>query len=394
MKKKIILSILIIALCFIGAVYATEVTNPNDGLMVISDNLQVVDADDFQAGDIVTVENKTVNGNAFAAGERLTFSNVTLNGDLFVAGQYIDLKNVNVTGSVFVAGEFITLTGASFSGNLYVAGSEVSLVETTIQDVFSASAELKIDGGSNILRTVNAVAGDIVIDNSQIGRNANLSVDELNIGPAAKITGALFYSSEEEANISDVANIGNVNYTPVVVDEDTVEETSGISVALYSILVIAIKAVFVCGFIFLFAKGFIEQQKVKNIVAHLGVNAAKGLLWAIVVPIISILLLCSGVAVGLSFSVLAIYFIIFNISSSLVAVSIGATITQKMEYNAWRFYGITLLVALIIAILEQIPTLGGIITVFVGLAGMGLIFSSLKTKKATKEEPKVETEVV
>lgn len=388
MTKKIILSILAIIVAFSNFVYATEAELTNDDVMLISSDVETINSDDFQAGDIVSVQNKSVNGNAFIAGEKVTVSNYTVAGDLFVAAQSIDLKGVNVGGSVFVAGEYITFSESTFSGNLYVAGSVISIERTVVQDVFSASANLKIDETSSIVRSLNATADNMTINNAQIGRNANLSVTSLNVGPDAKIAGGLFYSSTNEANIAETASIGNVNFNEIVASESTT--TFDLSTIAYNIVVVMLKTIFVGGFIFLFAQGFIEKQKVKNIAVHLGKNAAKGLLWTIVIPVVSIVLLCTGVTIGLSFSLLAIYFIIFNISSALVAVSISTALTQKMQYNAWRFYGITILISILIGVLGQIPTLGAIVTIFVGLAGMGLIFSGLKNIKVKEEqEPEI-----
>ena len=385
MIKKIIISILVIILAFSSFVYATEANN-NDTMLVA--DVEIIEADDFQAGNVVEAKNKTVNGNSFIAGEKILVSNYTVAGDLFLAAQSIDLKNVNVGGSIFVAGEYITFSECIFSGNLYVAGSDISIKGITAQDIFSVSANFELNENSKVSRSLNSVADSIVINNSQIGRNANLSVTNLSIGPEAKITGGLFYTSENKASIAENAIIGNVNFDEIITSEQTTN--FNLSTAAYNIIVVMLKTIFVGGFIFLFAKGFIEKQKVKNIAIHLGKNAGKGLLLAIVIPIIVILLLCTGVAIGLSFSILAIYFVIFNISSALVAVSISTALTQKMQYNAWRFYGIAILVSIVIGVLGQIPTLGVIITMFVGLAGMGLIFSGLKNIKASKEnEPEI-----
>ena len=387
MIKKIIISVLAIIVAFSSFVYATETVLTSNEVVATNTGIETVNSDYFKAGDIVTVQNKSVNGNAFISGEKVTVSNYSVAGDLFIVGQSIDLKSVNVGGSIFIAGEYITFSENTFSGNLYVAGSEISIESTTVQDVFSASANLKIDENSNIVRSLNTAANNIIINNVQVGRNANLSGTNVNIGPDAKIAGGLFYSSENEASIAETASIGNVNFAKIAVSEPN--NSWDVSSAAYNIVVVVLKTIFVGGFIFLFAKGFIEKQKVKNIAVHLGKNAAKGLLWTIVIPVASIVLLCTGLTIGLSFSILAIYFVIFNISSALVAVSISTALTQKMQYNAWRFYGITILISIVIGVLGQIPTLGGIVTIFVGLAGMGLIFSGLKSTKV-KEEPEPE----
>ena len=79
------------------------------------------------------------------------------------------------------------------------------------------------------------------------------------------------------------------------------------------------------------------------------------------------------------------YIIIFAISTSIVSIAITANITKNMEYNAWRFYGISILVAIVIAILKQVPVISIAVTLIVAFTGMGLVFSGLRTKKENKE---------
>lgn len=431
MKKKILLSIVIIIALLGTMVLATE--NPNDGIMPINETDEAltpttdantlqnttlvgedetegesyvipedwarnisedgvskttVQNDDFETGEQVKVSTVQIDGNAFYAGEEITISDVDIYGDLFVAGQYIDIQNTYVSGNIFVAGSSIELYKTMITGNIFVAGETVRLETVEAQDIFGAAASFSIDEESFIYRNINVGASNIVIDNASIGRNANLSAETLNIGNSAVILGVLNYSSEDEAVIAEGASIGSVNYSKIQSVE--VSESSTMKYVVYSILTSMLKAIFVCGFIYLFAKGFIEKQKVENEFKHIAINTGKGLLWAIIIPIVSILLICTGIAFGLSFVILALYFAIFTISMPVVAVSISTALTKNKKLNSWKSYGITLLVALVIGVLSQINYVGPIIKVVVGLAGMGLIFSSLKNKVIkTEEEQKV-----
>jgi len=91
----------------------------------------------------------------------------------------------------------------------------------------------------------------------------------------------------------------------------------------------------------------------------------------------------------MGFVLLGIYFIIFAISLPVVAVSIATIVTKKMEYNFWKVYGLSILVAVVISILQKVVVLGTIVTIIIGLLGMGLIFAGLKNKKEKKEEVEV-----
>jgi len=435
MKKKILLSIVIIITLLGTIVLATEDPNSVNGIMPINETGEMltpstdantlqnttlvgedgnvgvpysipeewlrdipeenwredgsskttVQNDDFKGGEQVKVSSLQIDGNAFYAGEEITISDVDIYGDLFVAAQYIDIQNTNVAGNIFVAGSSVELDTTMITGNMFVAGKTVTLKTVEAQDIFGAASVFLIDGESFIYRNINVGAANISIDNTDIGRNANLSVETLNIGNSTVILGMLNYSSENEAVVAEGASVGSVNHSKIQAKTNA-EEGSTMQSVGYSVVTSLVKAIFVCGFIYLFARGFIEKQKVENEFKHIAINTGKGLLWSIVIPIVAILLMCTGVAFGLSFVILALYFAMFVISMPVVAVSISTALTKNKELNSWKSYGITLLVALVIVVLSQIKYVGPIISIIVGLAGMGLIFSSLKNKVVKKEE--------
>lgn len=358
--------------------------------VAIEDTATNVMSDDFQSEDVLEIKNKGVDGNAFYAGKEIIMNNVDISGDLFIAAEKLTLKNVYISGNIYAAGKDITLEENNITGNAYLASGTITLIGTTVQDVFSASESLVINSNSYIRRTINAGASSINLSDSTIGRHMNIATSNLVIGENARVTGSLNYSAEQEASIAPNATIGKVNFKQITENDEEAPKTD-ISSIIYSIISTMVYSALVCGFIVLFAKGFVEKQKVENVVAHIAKNTGIGLLLAIVVPIISILLMCTGVGVGFALLVLVLYFVVFSISSPLVAVSITAAVTRKTEFSKLKFYGITLLVSLMIAILSKIPVLGAFVSIVVTLAGMGLVFSGLKAKKEKKEvEPTVE----
>lgn len=404
MKKRFILSIvLILAVLFSSFAYATENTdvmpnNADEGAAIPEEwrrtgtvetpatnmlsNTQYIFEENANLQDV------EVDGNIFAFGTNLSLTNVVVHGDVFIAGQNITFSNLTVNGTVFVAGETINMNDVNISGNLFNASETINL-KGTAKDAYIAAANLTINDGSMISRELFASAEQVDFVGGQVGKNAYISADELTIGSTAGIAGTLNYSSEEEAEISSDSIIGDVNFNKVEIEvEENVPKTGA---KVYNAVVIAIKSIFICGFIFLFAKGFMEKQKSESVGGYFVKNTLKGLAWTVVIPIVFMMLLCTGVTVGLSFVVLAIYIIIFWMSVPIVAVAITANIDTKQE-NIWRTYGYAVLISIAIALLKQIPTLGGIITFVVGIAAMGIVMSSLKNKK--NNNTKIEAEVV
>lgn len=403
MKKRIFLSIILILLVvFTSCVYATE----DPAVMLINEdientegsaipeewrrdveatsesNIQIISNSHFMVEENPSLQNVEIDGNLFAVGANVSLNNVVIYGDIFIAGQNITFSNITVYGTAFLAGETINTNNANFNANVFSASQIINFTGVA-QDIFAVAENLTINDGSLIAREIFAGASSISLDGT-IGKNAYISAEEVIIMENANIGGALNYSSNQEADISSESNIGVVEFNKV--EEVAQEETSSqINVTAYNVVTLIIKCIFVCGFIFLFARGFMEKQKTQNIVAYFGKNTLKGLGWAILIPVVSVLFLCTGVTLGLSFTVFALYCIMFWVSVPVVSIAITANITANKEYNAWKFYGISLLISIVFAVLKQIPTLGGIVTIVVGLAAMGIIMSSLKNKKSKVE---------
>lgn len=390
MKKKIFLSIVLIFFILCATItYATE----NNEVMPISEeekNIEVISNSHFMFEENPSLQDVVIDGNLFVVGTDLSLNNVIIYGDIFVASQNITFSNVTTYGTAFFAGDTINMNNANFAGNIFSASKTMNFTGVA-QDIFVAAENISLNEGSLVARDVFAGANTIVLD-ANVGKDAKLSAEEIIVKKNANIAGILNYSSEEEADISKESTIGAIEFNKVEEVEAEEETTLIANIEIYNVIVLAIKSVFVCGFVFLFGKGFMEKQKVKSVTGYIGINTLKGLGWSILIPIIGILLLFTGVSFGLAVIVFVLYSIILWASVPIVAITITANITSNREYSAWKFYGYSLLISLVIAILKQIALIGGITTVVVGFAAMGIVISSLKNKKEKPE--KVEAEIV
>lgn len=362
-----------------GSYISPDMWRGEDGIMPISDDIEVADngqmlvtGDIFIGEDVVQLSDKECDGNVFITSAKAEISNCTVYGDLFLLGQAMNLQKVNVMGNIYLASQSVTFKSINCTGNMYLAGEAISLSEVVTQDVFVAGSAITVDNGSYIARNLYAGGASVTIGNVEIGRNANISAEDIKVSETATISGDL---------------------NKDIVSEEIEQSGFSIQTAIYNVVKTAISALVVCGFIFLFGKGFMEKQKTDKVAGYLFKNLGKGVLFTLLVPVVAILLLCTGLATGLSVLIVFIYIIIFGISTSIVSIAITSNITKNMEYNAWRFYGISILVAIVIAILKQIPIIGVIVAMLVALTGMGVIFSSLKNKKENRDEVVKQAEV-
>lgn len=407
MKK--VLSIIAILLVVLTSCVFTNICNAteDDGIMLIneeydnmaipeswrrdtnSEDLEILDQTYFIGQENSRLENAVVNGNVFAFGTNINLNNVIIYGDLFVACQNLNLSNVTLNGTAFMACETNNIYNTEVVGNIFNASETMNFAGMT-QDMFAVASNIIINEGAIIAREIYASASSIEFNGGNVGKNVYVSTNELTVSENAFIEGNLNYSSENKANIVASENIGSINFNQI--KQEAEEEDKGIvsNTKIYNVVVIAIKSLFVCIFIFLFAKGFMEKQKVSNLPGYLCKNTLKGLGFGIIIPIFAIMLFLTGLAVGLSVSLIGIYCILLWIGVPVVAITIACNLKPSQPYNIWRFLLYTLIISVIIAILKQIPTLGGIVTVIVSLAGLGIILSSLKNKKEIKEEAIVE----
>ena len=115
-----------------------------------------------------------------------------------------------------------------------------------------------------------------------------------------------------------------------------------------------------------------------------------GLLGLIITPIVCILLLILGVTINLSLVLMAIYFILLFISSSIVIIILAKLMSDKL-HTKFEKANDTLLSILSIAvlslvykILQLIPTFGIIVTFAFVIVGIGILINSIIPTKEQK----------
>ena len=407
MKKKIFCAILAIVLLLnISVVFATE-TNEVEEDLILTMNDSVEDLTDvhlvsdisngqrkfFDENKFVSEENvnfkdATINGNLIVTGKNVNLQNISVNGDVAIFAQTIEISNFDVTnGATIIAGQNLNLNMLSSSGNIYTAGQNIN-ANVISNGLYLAAADVKLGNESQISKLYN-YSGNLSLDGGSYGK-VEANIENLHIGSNTIISDNLKYSSSSEGNIDASAQIGNIEYKKVEyeTEEEVVEiaKEAIIKEKIHSVIALVIKSAIVCGFIFLFATGFINKTKTKSSVKYIALSAFKGLGWAVLIPIIAIVLLVSRLAIGTSFIVLLIYTVIFWASIPLVSIVIMNMVTKNMPDDKWKKYGITLLVALVIGILQKFPVLGILVSLFVSFAGMGIFFNSLKPNKTKNDE--------
>ena len=173
-------------------------TPESEGEMLTEATEEAVESDvSLEEGDLYEINSdvtigKMVNGNVYVIGQNVIFDNAVIHGNAFVLGHNIEFKNTEINGSLYVAGETITFAG-------------------TTNDIYACGADITLNKDAHIWRDVK-VAGENIKLNGSIGRNVYAGANNLVVDDNIIITGELNYASENEAAISDNAQIGKVNF--------------------------------------------------------------------------------------------------------------------------------------------------------------------------------------
>ncbi len=240
-------------------------------------------------------------GNVNASGE--------VTGDLLGAGGSV-LQSGTVGGDLYLAGGSVTVLGsirddvrvmggnlvihAGIGGDVVAAGGQVTITGNEVGgDVVVAGGAVRID--SPVRGDVKIVGGDILITSAITG-NVELDADKIVLAPGATIGGNLTYSAPTEFKNLPAGQVkGTVTYTPR-------EARSGAG-----FLAIFLTAAFILKFLALLAAalalGLFFRRYTITIVADAISRPfgllARGLVFLIVAPVVSGLLLATIVGIPL-----------------------------------------------------------------------------------------------
>lgn len=345
-KVKIFVELLLISLMFLSPVNAIDTEElAHAGESVKLD--KEIQGSSFTAGNNVDITSR-IDGINFAAGNIINDSSTS--DYSFIAGNQINLNNIS-TKDLFIAGNIININSSTIKRDVYVAGSEVNF-----------------DG--IIGRNMNIAAGKVVI-NGNIKGNVVIDADTIEISDNVIIEGTLKYNEDAKTTISKSTSI---------VDIKTYKNSSNtkktIIDSLYEIF-ISFGSALLCGAILLalFRKYF-EKISSNNLDAnYFFKHVLIGLVVLVVVPIISIILMITGIGLSTSLITLAIYSIIIYLSNIITGYYFSKNILSSKITNE---YLILLIGLFVIYFARLIPIIGGLVSLFSLLFGIGLISKNIK----------------
>ncbi|MFC7203992.1 polymer-forming cytoskeletal protein [Haloferax namakaokahaiae] len=312
-------------------------------------------------------------------------------GDLQATGGTVIIAGI-VDGDVeFAAGTVLVTNTGRVTGSLDGVAGSVTIEGAVDGDVNVAAGALFLRSGSIVGGDLEAGAGSVAIDGAVAG-DATVGAEELTVGPNARIAGALEYDAET-ATIDDGATVTG-GATRVSNLEIAGPSIFGMSagfgqfdapiipqwmVAGYWLLVnVALGAIVV-----LVAPGFARR------VTGLGTKKAVrsggvGLLAIVGVPIVLLVLLLTIVGIPLSLVGGIAFLVVLWVASIYGALVLGTWLLSLGDYaNRWAALALGLL---IVAILDFVPFVGGILEFLVLLVGLGAFVLALRGESGDETE--------
>ena len=335
--RKILVALLVVAVLFGSTVGVGFAAAQDGGPISRSGGTVIIGPDETVRGDLsITAGTAIVQG--------------TIEGDLSVVG-----------GDVLVEG---TVNGDlnTFAGSVRVTGDVNGQLTGT-------SGNLFVGEGANIAGGIDYAAGNAVIDGTA-GDAVTIGAGSIAVGSNAVIQGDLTYDSDA-FEVADGAQIaGQVNRDPGLVSAPNVGIPTG-AFSIYSFLVNLLFGALLLLLFPVFTFGLAERVE-----DHPVVSGGVGLLALIVVPLALLLLAITIIGIPLAILGGLLFGIILWAAYVLGSYAVGAWLISIADsHNRWLALFVGLLV---VAIVNLIPFLGGLVNFLVVLLGLGAFSLQLR----------------
>ena len=317
-------------------------------LLIVGINVNAKGTNHFFADDNLKV-NEDINATAFSAGNNVDISS-NVNGLNFVAGNNLTLSSSQ--DYLFAAGNNIQLNEVT-TKDAFIAGSLIKINNSNIRDLYVAGETILIN--SNIEGNIYA-GGEKVTINGTIEGNVNIAAEEIVIENETVIKGTLEYPEESRISRSKSANIGKIKtYKGEKVEVDYNPMTNVLE------KVISFISLLVTGLILLTInkKLFKKIEKEDKSAINMLKNTCLGFALLILIPLVSIVMLCTVLLIPLSIITLLIYGILIYLSMIASSYYIGNWIFKDKIKNNYLLLTVSLL---IVYLFTKVPVIGGFIS--------------------------------
>jgi cytoskeletal protein CcmA (bactofilin family) len=363
MNKFKIAAVFVVAALGSGLLWANVVSAQTikTGSSVTTSSGDVIDSSLYTAGTDIAVES-TVNGDVYCAGQNVIISG-TVNGDVLCLAQTITISGT-INGDIRIAAQTVNLSG-TVSNNATVASSSF-IVESSgavIGDLTLASGTVTVIGqvGRDVL-----VAGGAVNIDGNVGRDITGEIENLTISDGATVSGNIDYTSLNEADISENAQVLGEVSRSVPEQGGSGAELFGVSLAF--LVYILISALIVSMALVLIAPRFFNS--VTNRAFPRPWKALLvGAIVAFIVPLLGFILLLTVFGIPLALTLGVGYLFVALLSGPFTAYLVGRWVVNKST----KPLVIMLVGSVVLLLTYVVPFIGFFALLFAYWMGVGML---------------------
>lgn len=325
----------------------------------------------YVAGGNVLVNGPTT-GDLYTAGGEITVE-APVEQDITVAGGNIHI-NGPVGGDVRAAGGTVVINSA-VTGDVIIFGGTVE-----VSDRGSVGGDLVVNGGQiNISGPVKGKltvnGGNVTVNNSVAG-DTMVRADQLTFGSQASVPNKITYKGASEAQISDGAQVGNIEYTKTATRHGAARKIAAIFTIGFVIKLIA-GIVFALLALYLFPKT--SRKALNHFANRPGLNFLIGLIGLIFIPIVTIIVMVIILGLFVGLVMLFAYVLLLILAMFVATVYTGAWIGQKLAKKEAISYDWQAVVIGVVAfgVLRLIPIVGWIAALVLMMIAFGALLRSV-----------------
>ncbi len=380
MPAMLLALLLVICVTLLAAAPAALAAEPRAGQSVVVAKDEVVNDDVYAFGNSVVVDGR-INGDLVAAGQSVLI-NGEVTGSVWAAAQSVTV-NGRVGGSVRIAGQYGTVTGSTARDLLFAGqGLTVSQGATVGTDVLVAGAAADLLG--SVGRNVRASAGQLNLGGPVKG-SVEATAETLTLAPGANIAGNLTYTSANDAHVAAGAVVaGQTVHNQPPPRQREPGESLGRRIVGW---IIGLLMAFIVGLAVIVLAPRLSEAAADAILSHPWTSLGWGALILFAGPVAILLVAVTLIGIPLALIAVALYAIAVYIAQVFVSLFIGRWLLSLLAARSYRFASgrdaltVDLIIGLVIlAVLREIPFVGGLITLAVVLWGLGALVLAIQQR--------------
>ena len=365
--KRLVLLVLACFLFFFSSSLASSepVTAINDENSTQEDSdgsqtINIINTDLYVGEQNIVIED-AINGNVFAFG-----ANVTVKGEIF--------------GDLFVLTVTLTIEETAVIHSNIFALADTMIVKGEVYDIYALANSFELDSSSYIYRDLKLYSQEVTL-NGLIAKDAYIFANNITMPENARslIGGNLHYTSTQEFTFPEEAVLGEIQYTPYEENSPSAGEiilsyvTNFINAIVYALVIILI--------IILGAPKFAEKISYA-LIQKSYISAGIGILAIVLIPFVAILAFATGFLTYISIVLLVIYGVVLASTLAIFGIAIGKYLVDKLKNpSKGKFILLSILSASVLWLTRLIPYIGGYITLFIFVVGLGVFIFTLFIRK-------------